>query len=121
MLTWLENNYIGKREPNSSIARVVPRFHIEEWNLHDRIKQALPTTINLVEVWYGLEAKKHLTCNKTVELLRKEQSNMEASFLIATMGEIIVIYNILMGIFYGIVIPCLDRFYILIDRLFFAG
>ncbi len=45
----------------------------------------------MVEVWHGaisLDAKKHLTVNKTVELLRKEQSMMELNFLKAVNGEI---------------------------------
>jgi hypothetical protein len=51
----------------------------------------LPTSNNLVEVWHGaisLDAKKHLTVNKTVELLRKEQSMMELNFIKAVNGEI---------------------------------
>ena len=36
----------------------------------------------------SLDAKKHLTVNKTVELLRKEQSMMELNFLKAVNGEI---------------------------------
>ena len=63
------------------------------WNLHDRIKKGLPTTNNLVEVWHGAisaDAKKHLTVNKTVELLRKEQGMMEVKILKAINGEDVV-------------------------------
>ena len=44
-----------------------------------------------MEVWHGaisLDAKKHLTVNKTVELLRKEQSLMEMNLTKAINGEI---------------------------------
>ena len=80
ILNWLENNYIGKKDPNSQGSRLEARFPIRMWNLHDRIKKGLPTTNNLVEVWHGAisaDAKKHLTVNKTVKLFRKEQSMTE--------------------------------------------
>lgn len=41
ILTWLENNYIGKFEVNSQTVRKTARFPIDEWNLHDRIKKGI--------------------------------------------------------------------------------
>ena len=53
VLTWLENNYIGKLKKNSRTERVEPRFPIKIWNLHERVKKGLPTTNNGVEVWHN--------------------------------------------------------------------
>ena len=39
ILNWLENNYIGKLEPNSRTSRVEPRYPIRMWNLHERVKK----------------------------------------------------------------------------------
>jgi hypothetical protein len=39
ILSWLENNYIGKFKPNSRTSRVVPRYPIKMWNLHERVKK----------------------------------------------------------------------------------
>ncbi len=45
------------------------------------MKKGLPTTNNGVEVWHNsisADQRANLTVNKSVELLRKEQSLMEA-------------------------------------------
>ena len=91
ILNWLENNYIGKLEGVSSTARKEPRFPIKTWNVFDRIKKDLPRTNNLVESWHSTinaDTRRNLTVNKTVELCRKEQSNMEAGFQKCISGDV---------------------------------
>ena len=90
ILKWLENNYIGKLEGCSTTARKEPRFPIKVWNVYERVKKDLPRTNNLVESWYSVinaDTRKNLTVNKTVELCRKEQGNMEAEFQKCISGD----------------------------------
>ena len=92
ILTYFENNYIGKLKSNSITARKEPRFPIEHWNLYERVKRDLPRTTNNMENWHGkvtMDEKKHLTVNKTVELCRKEQGQMEANYVKLNKGELL--------------------------------
>jgi hypothetical protein len=47
ILSWLENNYIGKFKPNSRTSRVVPRYPIKMWNLHERVIKGMLLKLNL--------------------------------------------------------------------------
>ncbi|RNA37123.1 hypothetical protein BpHYR1_012687, partial [Brachionus plicatilis] len=57
--------------------RVVPRFPIDIWNLHERVKLGLP------------HACKNMTVKKAIEFFRLEQNNMETDLLILFSGETI--------------------------------
>lgn len=54
------------------------------------LKQQHSRTTNKVEAWHGCvspDARQNLTVNKTVELFRLEQSNMEANLEKLLQGE----------------------------------
>ena len=90
LLVYLENNYIGKLKKNSLSFRVEPRFPIETWNLHNRVKKNLPRTNNNVEGWHSriqADTRKHLTVPKVVELFRQEQSLAETDYIKLLNGE----------------------------------
>ena len=78
MLKYLERYYIGKLTLLNK--RTIPRYPISTWNLYQRVLEGKPRTNNPVESWRGQltkDEKSHLTVNKLVEKLRKEQSHSE--------------------------------------------
>lgn len=85
LVKYIENNYVGSFTKK-------PRYQIECWNLHERVKLDLPRTSNNVESWHSRikpDARNNLTINKVVELFRLEQSNMEADLIQVLSGETI--------------------------------
>ena len=80
ILNFFENKYIGRIKSIKSLCvRSKPRFGIDLWNVHDRVKKNLPRTNNEVESWHSRikpDAKQNLSEAKEVELFRQEQSLM---------------------------------------------
>ena len=86
-LTYVENNYIGKVKDEK---RMIPRFPISLWNLHERVKNDLPRTNNNVESWHSRikpDVSKNLTVKKVIEFFRLEQNNMETDLVLLFGGE----------------------------------
>ena len=89
ILSYVERNYIGCLKNNSN-DRKAARFPIELWNVNQRVKDKKSRTTNKVEAWHGTvtpDARQNLTVNKTVELFRLEQNNMEANLVKLLKGE----------------------------------
>ncbi len=75
ILSWLENNYIGKFKPNSRTSRVVPRYPM------------LTTKLKYGMVLVEQTLKKNLTCVKCVDLIRREQNFTENNWTKSILGE----------------------------------
>ncbi|RNA28189.1 MULE transposase domain [Brachionus plicatilis] len=64
-LQYVENNYVGTNSKK-------PRFSLDLWNLHERVKRDLPRTNNNVESWHSRikpDARKNLTVAKEIILV----------------------------------------------------
>ena len=76
-----KKTYIGQRLPSSQNApsrRTEPLFPISLWNVHDRVKQALPRNNNSVESWHNkfnnFVACAHPNTFKFIDFLKKEMN-----------------------------------------------
>ena len=80
-INYVQNNYIGTIRQGRQVS---PRFPIELWNLHDRVKLDLQRTNNNVESWHSrikTDARHNLTVNKVIEFFKLEQNNIESDLL----------------------------------------
>ncbi|RNA44359.1 hypothetical protein BpHYR1_051270 [Brachionus plicatilis] len=92
ILSYFEKCYIGRLKENSKSIRVVPRFPIPSWNLHERILSNLPRTTNSVEAWQSAitnDEKSHLKFNQLIDKLKTEQSHTENNLVKIKAGEIV--------------------------------
>ncbi|RNA40552.1 hypothetical protein BpHYR1_045116 [Brachionus plicatilis] len=92
IISYFEKCYIGRLKENSKSIRVVPRFPIPSWNLHERILNNLPRTTNSVEAWHGAitnDEKSHLKFNQLIDKLKTEQSHTENNLVKIKAGEIV--------------------------------
>ena len=68
-----EQNYVGRR-----LHDITPRFRIDFWNMHDRIKTDLPKSNNSLEAWHK-SFEKMLDCHhpniaRLIVAMKKEQN-----------------------------------------------
>ena len=88
-LTYIENNYVGSESKK-------PRFQIDFWNLHNRVKLELPRTNNSIESWHSRiskEACKNITMKKVIDLFKIEQSIMESDLVLLFSGKQLKMVN----------------------------
>ncbi|CAF1011078.1 unnamed protein product, partial [Brachionus calyciflorus] len=88
-INYVQNNYIGTIQQGRQMS---PRFPIELWNLHDRVKLDLPRTNNDIESWHSrikTEYRNNLTVNKVIAFFRFEQNNIKLDLLLLFTGSLI--------------------------------
>ena len=84
---YLEKNYIGKLVDG---VRYKPRFSIESWNLHVRIKEKKPTTYNPVEALHSSltsDTRSRGTMNVVLQEIQLEQSKTESHIVRLDAGD----------------------------------
>ena len=97
IINYFEKTYIGytttqKIGRSNKTVTFKPRFDISIWNIHDRILSDIPTTNNNVESWHSVikkQARQNMSVGSLIDLLKKEQSNMEYE-----LGQLLVGDNI---------------------------
>ena len=93
MLIYFQKSYIGDYwlKGRNKGTRKTPRFPIDTWNLYDRILKNLPRTNNSVECWHAVltkDEKSHITVNKLIEKLRREQTQTETLLALINTGTV---------------------------------
>ena len=78
IFNYFEDTYIGRL---TSQGRQKPKFDMEQWSCHQRVKNDLPRTNNAVEGWNSnfvkLVNSKHPSFPKLIEKFQDEQKNAE--------------------------------------------
>lgn len=84
-----EDTYLGRF--NSDGSRRTPRYPLPVWNVHERVKQGLPTTTNHIEAWHvGVLSSvncAHPHVYAFFSILQGEETTMTANLYRALIGE----------------------------------
>jgi hypothetical protein len=86
---YFERYYIGRINPTNK-ERMIPRFPISYWNVHERVKNCQPRTNNNVESWHNLiqvDVKRNLNFIECIHLLRDQQERTDKILLEIVNGQ----------------------------------